>query len=80
MNAKEARKISIEANEEINTKTINEIHETINENAKKGIFHYCFYTCTLHHSVIKYYKEILGQTALRDIERGTPLSFEMIGK
>ena len=28
----------------------------------------------------KYYKEILGQTALRDIERGTPLSFEMIGK
>ena len=29
---------------------------------------------------LKYYIEILGQTALRDIERGTPLSFEMIGK
>ncbi len=28
----------------------------------------------------KYYKEVLGQTALQDIEKGTPLSFEMIGK
>lgn len=28
----------------------------------------------------KYYPEILGQTALRDIKRGTPVSFEMIGK
>ncbi len=27
----------------------------------------------------KYYPEVLGQTALRDIERGTPLQFEMIG-
>lgn len=28
----------------------------------------------------KYYKEILGQTALVDIKRGTPLKMEMIGK
>ena len=28
----------------------------------------------------KYYPEILGQTALKDISRGTPLQFEMIGK
>ena len=28
----------------------------------------------------KHYPEILGQTALRDIKRGTPVSFEMIGK
>lgn len=28
----------------------------------------------------KFYPEILGQTALRDIKRGTPLSFEMIGR
>lgn len=28
----------------------------------------------------KHYGEVLGQTALRDIERGTPLQFEMIGK
>lgn len=28
----------------------------------------------------KFYSEILGQTALRDIKRGTPLSFEMIGR
>lgn len=27
----------------------------------------------------KYYEEVLGQTALRDIERGTPLQFNMIG-
>lgn len=27
----------------------------------------------------KYYPEVLGQTALKDIERGTPLQFEMIG-
>lgn len=27
----------------------------------------------------KHYKQILGQIALRDIERGTPLQFEMIG-
>lgn len=27
----------------------------------------------------KYYKDIIGQTALRDIERGTPLKMEMIG-
>ncbi len=28
----------------------------------------------------KYYEDILGQSALQDIERGTPLKFEMIGK
>lgn len=28
----------------------------------------------------KYFKEVLGQTALTDIKRGTPLAFEMIGK
>ena len=28
----------------------------------------------------KHYSEILGQTALRDIKRGTPVRFEMIGK
>lgn len=28
----------------------------------------------------KYYPQILGQIALRDIERGTPLSFDMVGK
>ena len=28
----------------------------------------------------KYYPEIMGQIALRDIKRGTPVSFEMIGK
>lgn len=28
----------------------------------------------------KYYPEILGQVALSDIKRGTPVSFEMIGK
>lgn len=28
----------------------------------------------------KYYKEVLGQTALQNIERGTPLKFDMIGK
>ena len=28
----------------------------------------------------KYYPKILGQTALKDIKRGTPLQFEMIGK
>lgn len=28
----------------------------------------------------KFYKEILGQTALADIKRGTPLKMEMIGK
>ncbi len=28
----------------------------------------------------KYYPEILGQTALSDIKRGTPLSFDMIGR
>lgn len=27
----------------------------------------------------KHYEEVLGQTALRDIERGTPLQFNMIG-
>lgn len=27
----------------------------------------------------KHYEEVLGQTALKDIERGTPLQFEMIG-
>lgn len=27
----------------------------------------------------KYYNDILGQTALIDIERGTPLKMEMIG-
>ncbi len=59
MNAKEARKISIEANEEIKIKTINEIYEKINENAKKGIFRCSFCTCILHHSVIKYCKEVL---------------------
>ena len=28
----------------------------------------------------KYFKEVLGQTALTDMKRGTPLAFEMIGK
>lgn len=28
----------------------------------------------------KYYKEVIGQIALQDISRGTPLKFEMIGK
>ena len=28
----------------------------------------------------KYYEEILGQTALADIKRGTPLQFDMIGR
>lgn len=28
----------------------------------------------------KYYNEVLGQTALHDIDKGTPLKFEMIGK
>lgn len=28
----------------------------------------------------KFYKNVLGQTALRDIERGTPLRMEMIGR
>ncbi len=28
----------------------------------------------------RHYQEILGQTALNDIKRGTPLTFEMIGK
>ena len=28
----------------------------------------------------KYFKEVLGQTALTDIKRGTPLAFEMIGR
>lgn len=28
----------------------------------------------------KYFSDILGQTALEDIKRGTPLAFEMIGK
>ena len=28
----------------------------------------------------KFYKDVLGQTALEDIQKGTPLAFEMIGK
>ena len=28
----------------------------------------------------KYYHQVLGQTALQDITRGTPLTFEMIGE
>lgn len=28
----------------------------------------------------KYYEEVLGQVAIRDIERGTPLSFDIIGR
>ena len=28
----------------------------------------------------KYFKEVLGQTALTDMKRGTPLAFEMIGR
>lgn len=28
----------------------------------------------------KYFEEVLGKTALKDIERGTPLSFDVIGK
>jgi len=29
--------------------------------------------------VPKYYNEIMGQKALQDIRRGTPLQFDMIG-
>ena len=28
----------------------------------------------------KYFQEVLGQTALRDIKRGTPLQMDMIGR
>ena len=28
----------------------------------------------------KYFEDVLGKTALKDIERGTPLSFDVIGE